>query len=85
MELNEMIDNVEYIRNSLDSVRQVVKESNERVRAAGKQKGYDDEDTPMYDGMNKQYGITEVKKRRGVSLVDRALALLENQSVNQVE
>ncbi|KAK1469135.1 GATA zinc finger [Colletotrichum melonis] len=64
-ELNEMIDNVEYIRNSLDSVRQVVKESNERVRAAGKQKGYDDEDTPMYDGMNKTYGITEVKKRRG--------------------
>ncbi|OHE99134.1 GATA zinc finger [Colletotrichum orchidophilum] len=65
-ELNDMIDNVEYIRNSLDSVRQVVKESNERVRAAGKQKGYDDEDTPMYDGMNKNnYGITEVKKRRG--------------------
>ncbi|KXH60921.1 GATA zinc finger [Colletotrichum salicis] len=60
VELNDMIDNVEYIRNSLDSVRQVVKESNERVRAAGKQKGYDDEDTPMYDGMNKNnYGITE--------------------------
>ncbi|KAK1700253.1 hypothetical protein BDP55DRAFT_743191 [Colletotrichum godetiae] len=66
LELNDMIDNVEYIRNSLDSVRQVVKESNERVRAAGKPKGYDDEDTPMYDGMNKNnYGITEVKKRRG--------------------
>ncbi|KAL0942337.1 GATA zinc finger protein [Colletotrichum truncatum] len=65
-EVNDMLDNVEYIRNSLDSVRQLVKESNERARAAGKQKGYEDEDTPMYDGMNKNsYGITEVKKRRG--------------------
>ncbi|KAK1964518.1 GATA zinc finger protein [Colletotrichum sublineola] len=65
-EVNDMLDNVDYIRNSLDSVRQLVKESNERVRAAGKQKGYEDEDTPMYDGMNKNnYGITEVKKRRG--------------------
>ncbi|KAF6807983.1 GATA zinc finger domain-containing protein 10 [Colletotrichum sojae] len=64
-EVNDMLDNVDYIRTSLDSVRQLVKESNERARAAGKQK-YEDEDTPMYDGMNKNsYGITEVKKRRG--------------------
>ncbi|KAF4880497.1 GATA zinc finger domain-containing protein 10 [Colletotrichum siamense] len=65
-EVNDMLDNVEYIRNSLDSVRQLVKDSNERARVVGKQKGYEDEDTPMYDGMNKNsYGITEVKKRRG--------------------
>lgn len=67
-EVNDMLDNVEYIRNSLDSVRQLVKDSNERARVVGKQKSYEDEDTPMYDGMNKNsYGITEVKKRRGVS------------------
>ncbi|TQN63834.1 GATA zinc finger domain-containing protein 10 [Colletotrichum shisoi] len=65
-EVMEMLDNVDYIRNSLDSVRQLIKESEQRVRAAGKQKGYEDEDMPMYDGMNKNnYGLTEVKKRRG--------------------
>ncbi|WYZ41743.1 hypothetical protein EsH8_V_000638 [Colletotrichum jinshuiense] len=64
-EVSDMLDNAEYIKNSLESVRQLVKESNERVRAAGKQKGYEEEDTPMYDGMNKNYGIAEVKKRRG--------------------
>ncbi|KAF9882213.1 GATA zinc finger [Colletotrichum karsti] len=65
-EVNDMLDNVDYIRSSLDSVRQLVRDTNERARAAGKQKGYEDEDTPMYDGMNKNnYGITEVKKRRG--------------------
>ncbi|KAJ0158201.1 GATA zinc finger domain-containing protein 10 [Colletotrichum tanaceti] len=65
-EVIEMLESVDYIRNSLDSVRQVIKESEQRIRAAGKQKGYEDEDMPMYDGMNKNnYGMTEVKKRRG--------------------
>lgn len=72
--MSDMLDNAEYIKNSLESVRQLVKESNERVRAAGKQKGYEEEDTPMYDGMNKNYGIAEVKKRRGVSLPGRQVA-----------
>lgn len=44
---------------------------NERAREGAKMKGpYDEEhDVQMYgDGIKPQYGITEVKKRRGVSL-----------------
>lgn len=66
-----MLGNVEHIKRSLEQVRDLVQTSiqNERAREGAKSKGYDDEhDMPMYgDGLKPQYGITEVKKRRGVS------------------
>lgn len=75
-EVNDMIANAELIRNSLEFVRDVVQQSirSERAREGNKPKApmhYDDEeDVHMYgEGMKTQYTITEVKKRRGVSLL----------------
>lgn len=67
-----MISNVEMIKRSLEHVRDVVQTSiqSERAREGAKMKGpYDeDHDVAMYgEGLKPQYGITEVKKRRGVS------------------
>lgn len=68
-EVNEMLGNMEHIKRSLEQVRDLVQTSiqNERAREGAKMKGYEEEhDVPMYgDGMKPQYGITEVKKRRG--------------------
>ena len=67
-----MISNIELIKRSLEQVRDIVQVSiqSERAREGAKMKGpYEEEhDAAMYgDGMKAQYGITEVKKRRGVS------------------
>ncbi|KAH6899735.1 hypothetical protein B0T10DRAFT_4044 [Thelonectria olida] len=68
-EVSDMLGNVEHIKRSLEQVRDLVQTSiqNERAREGAKAKGYDDDhDVPMYgDGLKPQYGITEVKKRRG--------------------
>ena len=69
-----MLANAEYIKRSLEQVREVVQASiqSERAREGAKMKGhYEDghsHDVPMYgDGMKPHYPVTEVKKRRGVS------------------
>ncbi|KPM42019.1 hypothetical protein AK830_g4487 [Neonectria ditissima] len=69
-EVSDMLANMELIKRSLEQVRDLVQTSiqNERAREGAKMKGpYEDEhDVTMYgDGMKPQYGITEVKKRRG--------------------
>lgn len=71
-EVGEMLHNVEYLKRSLEQVREVIVASiqSERAREGAKVKGpYDeDQDVQMYgDGIKPQYGIAEVKKRRGVS------------------
>lgn len=63
-ELSEMINNVDFIKKSLENVRELVQHT-EKAREGNKHKGYDD-DVSMYgDGMKQHYGIGEVKKRRG--------------------
>lgn len=69
-EVSDMISNIELVKRSLEQVRDLVQTSiqNERAREGAKMKGpYEEEhDVNMYgDGMKPQYGITEVKKRRG--------------------
>lgn len=65
-EVSDMLSNADYLRSSLEAVRQLVQEANERVKVAGKAKGYDEEDTNMYEMKPNGYGTGEVKKRRGV-------------------
>lgn len=77
-EVSDMISNIELVKRSLEQVRDLVQTSiqNERAREGAKMKGpYEEEhDVNMYgDGMKPQYGITEVKKRRGVSEYDQPL------------
>ncbi|KAH7261864.1 hypothetical protein BKA59DRAFT_4521 [Fusarium tricinctum] len=69
-EVSDMLSNIEHVKQSLEQVRDLVQTSiqNERAREGAKMKGpYDEEhEVSMYgDGMKPQYGITEVKKRRG--------------------
>lgn len=68
-EVSEMLANVEYIKRSLEQVREVVQVSmqTDRQRESVKPKGPYGEahDVPMYDGMKPQYPVNEVKKRRG--------------------
>ncbi|KAF4997745.1 hypothetical protein FGRMN_3636 [Fusarium graminum] len=69
-EVSDMLSNIEHVKRSLEQVRDLVQTSiqNERAREGAKMKGpYEEEhDVNMYgDGMKPQYGITEVKKRRG--------------------
>jgi hypothetical protein len=68
----DMLTNADYIKRSLEQVREIIQASvmNERAREGAKPKGpYEEEDANMYgDGMKQTYGITEVKKRRGVSV-----------------
>ncbi|KAH7149647.1 hypothetical protein B0J13DRAFT_311259 [Dactylonectria estremocensis] len=69
-EVNDMLGNMELIKRSLEQVRDLVQTSiqNERAREGAKMKSpyEEDHDVSMYgDGMKPQYGITEVKKRRG--------------------
>lgn len=73
-EVNDMLSNAEMIRSALERVRDVVQQSvrNERAREVPKVKASyeEDQDVPMFeDGMKSQYAITEVKKRRGVSVL----------------
>lgn len=68
-----MLSNVEYLKRSLEQCREVIVASlqSERARDGAKPKGPydDDQDVQMYgDSMKQSYGMTEVKKRRGVSL-----------------
>jgi hypothetical protein len=68
-----MLSNVDYIKRSLEGVRDMVQQSvlTERAREGSKNKmPYEDEDVPMYgDGNKSSYGSSEVKKRRGVSVL----------------
>jgi hypothetical protein len=68
-EIAEMMNNVELIRKSLESTRELVQMTamSERAREAGKGKGMydDDQDVNMYDAMKNTFSIPEVKKRRG--------------------
>lgn len=70
-EVSEMLANVEYIKRSLEQVREVVQVSMQadRSRDGVKPKGPYGEahDVSMYEGMKPQYPVNEVKKRRGVS------------------
>jgi hypothetical protein len=70
-EVIDMLSNVELIKRSLAQVRDLVQTSiqNERAQEGATEGYYDEHDVPMYgDAMKPQYGITEVKKRRGVSM-----------------
>lgn len=70
-EITEMLSNVDYMRKSLENVREIQHNvETEKAREAGKhQRPYDDDDVSMYgDGLKQHYGIGEVKKRRGVSV-----------------
>ncbi|KAI0601335.1 hypothetical protein F4775DRAFT_589552 [Biscogniauxia sp. FL1348] len=69
-EVSEMLSNVQYMKQSLENVRDIVQHSiaTEKAREGGRAKGpYDgDDDMSMYgDGMKQPYSIGEVKKRRG--------------------
>ncbi|CAM1500971.1 Fc.00g101330.m01.CDS01 [Cosmosporella sp. VM-42] len=69
-EVSDMLGNIELIKRSLEQVRDIVQASiqSERAREGAKMKGpfEEDHDVAMYgDGMKPQYGIAEVKKRRG--------------------
>ncbi|KAK9421510.1 putative GATA-type domain-containing protein [Seiridium unicorne] len=68
-EVSEMLNNADYLRKNLESIREVVHHSiaNEKAREGGKHRGtYDDDDVSLYgDGMKQHYGLGEVKKRRG--------------------
>jgi hypothetical protein len=68
-EVADMLGNVDYIRRSLESVRDVVQQSNrnELAREGSGKSAFDDDDVMMYDS-NKQppYGNSDGKKRRGV-------------------
>lgn len=70
-EVSEMLGNVDYLRKTIENVREVVQHSiaSEKAREGGKHKApYDDDDVSMYgDGMKHSYGLGEVRKRRGVS------------------
>lgn len=64
-----MLHNTDYVRKTLESIREHVHHSiaSEKAREGGKHRGsYDDDDVSMYgDGSQKHYGLGEVKKRRG--------------------
>lgn len=66
-----MLGNVDFMKRSLENLRELVQHSlaTEKARE-GRGKGpYEgDDDISMYgDGMKQPYGLSEVKKRRGVS------------------
>lgn len=68
-----MLSNVDYIRRSLESVRDLVQQSNraEIPREAKGKAPFEEEDTAMYDTPKQAAygGATEVKKRRGVRVI----------------
>ncbi|KAF2994228.1 hypothetical protein E8E14_000833 [Neopestalotiopsis sp. 37M] len=68
-EVADMLHNTDYVRKTLESIREHVHHSiaSEKAREGGKHRGsYDDDDVSMYgDGSQKHYGLGEVKKRRG--------------------
>jgi len=65
-----MLSNLDYIRRSLENVRDLVQQSNrsEPPRESKGKAPMEDDDAQMYDGVSKPaaFGATEVKKRRGV-------------------
>ncbi|KAM3550154.1 hypothetical protein MY1884_008387 [Beauveria asiatica] len=66
-EVNEMLANADYIKRSLEQVRDIVQHT-ERAREGAKAKSAYEEshDASMYnDGMKPHYPVNEVKKRRG--------------------
>jgi hypothetical protein len=68
-ELAEMLNNVDLIRKSLESTREIVQVTlqNERQREVGKGKGAwdEDHDMAMYETSKNTFTMPEVKKRRG--------------------
>jgi hypothetical protein len=67
-EMTEMLSNVEYMKQSLEQLRDQVQQNLRHEQMQGKMKGpYEDEDVQMYDTAKPTFGVTEVKKRRGVS------------------
>ncbi|KAI1395128.1 hypothetical protein F4819DRAFT_501273 [Hypoxylon fuscum] len=69
-EVASMLGNVDFMKRSLENLREIVQHSlaTEKAREGGRGKGsYDgDDDISMYgDGMKQPYGLNEVKKRRG--------------------
>lgn len=72
-EVSSMLSNADFIKRSLENLRELVQHSlaTEKAREGGRGKGpYEgDDDMSMYgDSMKQPYGLNEVKKRRGVSL-----------------
>ncbi|ATY65392.1 sexual development transcription factor [Cordyceps militaris] len=65
-EVNEMLANVDYIRRSLEQVRDIVQHT-ERAREGAKAKSAYEEmhDVNMYNDGKPHYPVNEVKKRRG--------------------
>lgn len=65
-----MLDNAYMIKKCLDEMRGMVQQNrmnNERARETNVRKTFE-EDDPMYgDAVKAQYGMGEVKRRRGVS------------------
>jgi hypothetical protein len=97
-EVSDIISTVEYSKNLLESVRNLVQQSlmNERAREGGRSKGsYDDEDVSMYgDGSRSSYDMAGVKKRRGVSrlvpsvqkvLADKGTACRSSRTLSQLQ
>ena len=67
-----MLDNVYLVQKCLEDVRIMVQQSrmDERARDAVPRKGFEEEDPTMYgDSLKPNFGMAEVKKRRGVSTV----------------
>jgi hypothetical protein len=71
-----MIDNCIIIKKKLEEVREMAQQNRLNMergsRDNGGRKGYDDEDMGHYQDMKNSYGMTEVKKRRGVSVPHRS-------------
>lgn len=68
-----MIDNCLIMKKKLEEVRDMAQQnrvSMERARDNNGRKGFDDDAMDMYPDLGKSY-LSEVKKRRGVSLLPR--------------
>jgi TPP-dependent 2-oxoacid decarboxylase len=73
-EISEMLHNVDYIKRSLEQLRDQVQQNLRQEHLQGKMKGpYEDEDVQMYDTAKPAFGVAEVKKRRGVRAGRKAL------------
>ncbi|KOS23033.1 hypothetical protein ESCO_003568 [Escovopsis weberi] len=72
-EVGEMLSNVEYLKNSLEHIREIVLVSiqSERLREDIKRGYEEDPDVHMYSDSVKPHYMAEVKKRRG-SIIKRA-------------
>ncbi|XXH03386.1 hypothetical protein Hte_009785 [Hypoxylon texense] len=88
-EVASMLGNVEFMKRSLENLREVVQHSlaTEKAREGGRGKGsYEgDDDLSMYgDGMKQPYGLNEVKKRRGVVVIVATESILQSGDEDQM-